>query len=304
VSRDVDRTPVEVATTLVGDAWAVLVLREAVLLGTHRFVDFRESLQVNRATLVDRLNGLVGGGLLERQSAAAHSDRAIYVPTAAGNAYLPVLLSLMEWGRKWLVPPEQGTVLHVHHQSCGAALVTTLTCAACGGFVDAHSVDAPRPDDAAQRNVTDVATRMPRLDQLERGHRCPIARALASFGDRWSTLVIQEAFYGLHHFEAFTRRLGIASNTLTNRLARLSDHGILDRRVRGGRPSYHLTEKGLDLYPVPATLHHWSTEWLGVRVRDPLRHRWCGEPLAVVVRCTSCGQPADSRNVSACWPST
>jgi DNA-binding HxlR family transcriptional regulator len=300
---ELQRTPVEVATSLVGDAWAVLVLREAVLLGTQRFVDFRDSLQVNRATLVDRLNGLVDGGLLARRSTAADGERTVYVPTESGEAYLPVLLALLEWGRRWQVAPGEGVLLEVTHRRCGATLATTLTCLACDGAVEARSVDAERPPDDVSRAEAEPRLRMPRLDQLERGHPCPIARCLATIGDRWSMLIIQEAFYGLHHFDAFTRRLGIASNTLSNRLTRLREHAILDRRPNGTRATYRLTEKGLDLYPVPATTRQWSIDRLGAKDPQPLRHRWCGERLTVVTRCTACGQPVEPGEVAAAWPS-
>ena len=83
--------------------------------------------------------------------------------------------------------------------------------------------------------------------------QCSIAAALEAVGERWSFLILRGAFNGLHHFEEFQSTLGIARNILSNRLARLVEHGILardpdpaDRR----KVSYRLTEKGRDLLPV------------------------------------------------------
>ena len=297
------RTPVEVAAAVVGDAWSVLILREAVLLGTKKFVDFRTSLEVNRATLADRLDGLVNAELLARESASQSSDRTVYVPTESGLAYLPVLLSMLEWGRRWQVDEPGRSPLRVHHTPCGAVLSTALTCTHCSGPVDARSVDAERPANDLRRIAPDASQRMPKLDQLERGHRCPIARCLAGIGDRWSMLIIQEAFFGLHTFDGFSQRLAIASNTLSNRLSRLCDHGILDRAVERGRPFYRLTEKGLDLYGVPATTRQWAMEWLGAKDRTAMTHRWCGAELDVTVRCTHCGASVAPDDVRASWAS-
>ncbi|RZM30937.1 MAG: transcriptional regulator, partial [Sphingomonas sp.] len=49
-------------------------------------------------------------------------------------------------------------------------------------------------------------------------------------GERWSFLILRASFNGLHHFEEFQSELGIARNILANRLARLVEHGILERQ--------------------------------------------------------------------------
>jgi DNA-binding HxlR family transcriptional regulator len=118
-------------------------------------------------------------------------------------------------------------------------------------------------------------------------------------------LIVQEAFFGLREFDLLQRRLGIAPNILSNRLNRLSERGVLQRRsapAASTRQIYYLTDKGLDLYPVPALLRQWAISTLGVE--DPLHfsHRWCGSELAIDLRCTHCGAPVDAGSVDASIP--
>ncbi|MGO1053361.1 winged helix-turn-helix transcriptional regulator [Crossiella sp. CA198] len=121
---------------------------------------------------------------------------------------------------------------------------------------------------------------------------CSVARTLAVVGEKWSLLVLREAFFGTARFEEFQRRIGCARNLLTQRLATLVEHGILDRdsyREPGqrARPEYHLTGKGRELYPVLVALMQWGDR----HVADPagpsvlLTHHDCGEPVHAVLTC-------------------
>ena len=86
---------------------------------------------------------------------------------------------------------------------------------------------------------------------------CSIARTLELVGERWSLLVIRDVFLGNRRFDEMQSSLGVARNVLANRLQRLVDEGILERRVYQARPERHeyfLTEKGLDLWPTLVTL--------------------------------------------------
>ena len=66
---------------------------------------------------------------------------------------------------------------------------------------------------------------------------CSIARALEVLGDRWTILVMREAFMRVRRFEDFQRKLGVARNVLTDRLGRLVQEGILERRRYQERPA-------------------------------------------------------------------
>ncbi|MFC3123847.1 winged helix-turn-helix transcriptional regulator [Pseudoroseomonas globiformis] len=94
--------------------------------------------------------------------------------------------------------------------------------------------------------------------------RCPVARSMAVLGERWALLVLREAFYGTTRFDEFERNLGVASNILSARLARLVEHGLLERVLLsgGGRHAYRLTEKGRDFFPAFVALKHWADRWM------------------------------------------
>ncbi|MGA5116590.1 winged helix-turn-helix transcriptional regulator [Streptomyces pseudogriseolus] len=89
---------------------------------------------------------------------------------------------------------------------------------------------------------------------------CPVARTLDLVGDRWSLLVIRDAMDGARSFTDFQRRTGIARNILTDRLRKLTAHGVLTQRTApsGRRLQYVLTDAGRDLFPVLLTLRQWG----------------------------------------------
>ncbi len=93
---------------------------------------------------------------------------------------------------------------------------------------------------------------------------CSLAQALEVVGERWTLLILRDAFFGVRRFEEFQRRLGIARNILSARLARLVDAGILSRRpvsAGGKRAEYVLTEKGRELQPALMALTQWGERW-------------------------------------------
>ena len=83
--------------------------------------------------------------------------------------------------------------------------------------------------------------------------------------DRWTFLVLREAFFGVRRYGQMQRNLGIARNVLTDRLARLVDEGIPIRVPYQDRPArfeYRLTEKGRDLFPAIVALVRWGDRWM------------------------------------------
>ncbi|HZU76493.1 MAG TPA: helix-turn-helix domain-containing protein [Dehalococcoidia bacterium] len=130
---------------------------------------------------------------------------------------------------------------------------------------------------------------------------CSIARTLDVVGERWTLLVLRDAFNGVRRFEDFAARLPIARNVLADRLQTLVAHGILERRRYQERPAryeYRLTPKGFDLYPVLIGLLQWGDRYLAGEAGPPidLRHRDCGGSVVAQVVCASCGQPLSARD--------
>ncbi|MGH3860789.1 winged helix-turn-helix transcriptional regulator [Actinokineospora sp.] len=132
---------------------------------------------------------------------------------------------------------------------------------------------------------------------------CSVARTMDLLGDQWTLLVLREAFLGTRRFDRFQAELGIARNTLTERLDRLTGAGVLDRVRYQDRPvryEYVLTEMGHDFFPVLASIIGWGDRWLNEQGEPPLvvRHRDCGRPTHAVVGCAHCGGELSDRRVS------
>ncbi len=91
---------------------------------------------------------------------------------------------------------------------------------------------------------------------------CSLALTLDVIGERWTLLILRDAFFGRKRFEEFQKSLGIARNILTSRLNRLVSEGIFEKRpVEAGRFEYVLTPKGLDLQPVLLSMTHWGDRY-------------------------------------------
>jgi DNA-binding HxlR family transcriptional regulator len=94
---------------------------------------------------------------------------------------------------------------------------------------------------------------------------CSMARAMEVVGDRWSILILREAFYGVKRFDEFEYYTGIAPNILSSRLRKLVDAGMMTRSSlpeHAKRYAYVLTEKGRDFFPAYLALKKWGDEWL------------------------------------------
>ncbi len=102
---------------------------------------------------------------------------------------------------------------------------------------------------------------------------CGLPQALEVMGERWSFMILRASFNGLHHFEEFLSELGIARNILSNRLAKLVEHGILKREPCADdrrKIEYRLTEKGFDLLPAMLALRQWGQKYGAEFMEDPV----------------------------------
>jgi DNA-binding HxlR family transcriptional regulator len=122
---------------------------------------------------------------------------------------------------------------------------------------------------------------------------CALARALEVVGERWTLLILRDAFYGVRRFSDFAAHLDIPRAVLAERLRGLVEDGLLLRRAdpeRPGREVYELTSSGRELWPALHALTRW-----GVRFhRAPERtrrflHAACGTPLDERGGCPRCG---------------
>jgi DNA-binding HxlR family transcriptional regulator len=96
---------------------------------------------------------------------------------------------------------------------------------------------------------------------------CSIARTLGVVGERWTILILREAFFGASRFAEFRDRLGVAPDVLSDRLATLVEFGVMSRepyREPGARSrfAYRLTPAGRELQVVLSALQQWGDEYL------------------------------------------
>lgn len=94
---------------------------------------------------------------------------------------------------------------------------------------------------------------------------CPVARSLDVVGDRWSLLIVRDAFDGMRRFGDFQRSLGMARNILSDRLRKLVQAGILETTAASDGSAYQeyvLTPQGESLFPVMVALRQWGEQHL------------------------------------------
>jgi DNA-binding HxlR family transcriptional regulator len=102
------------------------------------------------------------------------------------------------------------------------------------------------------RQTGDAARRSP----------CPLACTLDLIGDRWTLLIVRDLLRGLSQFNEFTRSPeAIATNILADRLTRLAEHGLVEKRpssISPRRDVYSLTPKGKSLRPILEQIASWG----------------------------------------------
>jgi DNA-binding HxlR family transcriptional regulator len=138
------------------------------------------------------------------------------------------------------------------------------------------------------------------------GTVCPIARALAVVGDRWTMLILRELFLATRRFEEFQAQTGMSSHLLSSRLKRLEADGVICRSRYSDRPArheYRLTEKGLALYPILLGLKSWGESWSGSDANDQpaieVVHCGCGHATGLTLTCSACDEPFGAHDARA-----
>src|SRR6478736_7978768 len=121
-----------------------------------------------------------------------------------------------------------------------------------------------------------------------------VGRALELVGERWTLLILREAFFGVRRFGQLARNLDIPRPTLSARLRTLVDAGLLERVLYARDPDrheYRLTDAGRELFGAAALLMRWGDTYLAGSEGPPivLRHHDCGEIAAPTLVCGQCG---------------
>jgi DNA-binding HxlR family transcriptional regulator len=134
-------------------------------------------------------------------------------------------------------------------------------------------------------NLDDVA--LPREYPSE---SCPIARSLEIVGERWTLLIMRDAFYGVRRFSDFRAHLGIPKAVLAERLAFLVREEVLTKVDS----EYQLTAKGRQLWPLIWSMISWGNEnYRDTPSRRTYRHAECGGVIGQDRVCRRCGRVPD-----------
>jgi DNA-binding HxlR family transcriptional regulator len=99
----------------------------------------------------------------------------------------------------------------------------------------------------------------------EQPGECPVARALEAIGDRWSLMILRDAFDGIRRFSELQKSLGVAKNILAARLKTLVEVGVLEVAPASDGSAYKeyvLTEQGRAVFPIVVSLRQWGERFL------------------------------------------
>lgn len=140
------------------------------------------------------------------------------------------------------------------------------------------------------------------VDISHRLHADSVGRALNLVGDRWTILILRESFFGVRRYGQFASNLKIPRPTLSLRLRKLVDAGLLDRVPYSSEPErheYRLTQAGRDLFPAVIALMRWGDTYLAGPEGPPivLRHQICARETHPNMTCDVCGEEITTRNV-------
>ncbi|WP_329130199.1 helix-turn-helix transcriptional regulator [Streptomyces sp. NBC_01476] len=133
---------------------------------------------------------------------------------------------------------------------------------------------------------------------------CSLAASLEILGERWSLLAVREMAYGVHRFAKIAGFTGASRDILTDRLRKLEEAGVIERRQYSEHPpryEYHLTEAGRELFPVMISLLRWGDKWAVDSPAVVFRHI-CGEQLAFELTCTHCGEQVTRQSLTPLRP--
>ena len=285
----------------VGDKWTLLIIQE-VFWGINTFNDMMNAIGISRGVLSDRLNWLQKIECLRKVVPENNPKRPVYHLTRKSMELYDSALMAVNWERQFFSTPELDRVELIHN-CCGRSFWPVMRCIHCNEEVRAEDVEYT-PGPGAQRDTRQMKVRrrssIPVLDIPS--SRSVYKNLINLVGDRWTANVISLAFHRFKRFDEFHAELPVATNILSDRLKVLTNEGVF-RRVQYQqspvRYEYHLTDKGLALYPYFFALLQWGNKWCdqGQGVPMILTHTLCGNTLEAQVQCSECGEKINAKQV-------
>lgn len=131
-----------------------------------------------------------------------------------------------------------------------------------------------------------------------------MAASLEIVGERWSLLAVREIAYGVHRFGRIAAYTGASRNILADRLRKLENAGVVERRQYSEHPpryEYYLTEAGQELQPALLALFQWGDKWTEVKPSLVVRHS-CGHDLKIQRICSHCGDSVSRESIEFARP--
>jgi len=285
----------------VGDRWSLLIIGD-VLWGMHSFGELLAATGISRGVLADRLKWLESIDCLQRRFPDGNLRRPSYHMTRKSVDMYDIALTSLYWERKFFQQPEIDAIELVH-QGCDKIFQPLMACRHCDKEILASDVvfkDGPGARrDLRQMKVRRRSSKSIRDVPTER----PVYKNLIHLiGDRWTANLIALAYHGFKRFDGFHAELPIATNVLTDRLRFLTAEGIFLAVPYSERPlrfDYHLSEKGLALFPFFVALLQWGDKWCGDGSGPPmlLTHTACNHHLVGEVRCDQCHEHVTAHTV-------
>lgn len=286
------------AANVLCDRWSLVTLLLAQA-GVHRFKDFSEISGMASRLLTSRLTTLEQQEIVVRLPYTRRPPRYDYHLSHMGLALFDVFATMARWEQTWHPAAAGDARLRIEHLACGAThALPTPRCAACDTVLSASDIQLT----VSQREIQAIPAkptvyRRSTLSTTKRGLgvSLPLEHAIDVFGDKWGIELVMCLFTRVRQFKDFQMHLGISTNILADRLARLGALGILRATTdadRFGPGAYALTDKGIALAPILLAIQVWADAWLRDRVRSPVKfvHRPCGQWLVLRVSCDRCGQ--------------
>jgi DNA-binding HxlR family transcriptional regulator len=129
-----------------------------------------------------------------------------------------------------------------------------------------------------------------------------VGAAAELLGDRWTFLILREAYFGTQRFNEFVENLGVSRNILSSRLKTLVERGIFEKIPYGPgqvRYDYRLAKPGRDIFPIVVALLQWGDKYLGNPDKPSivLKHTVCGKDADPHLVCGSCNRAIDLAEV-------
>lgn len=257
--------PVARAIALIGDAWTLLILREA-FYGVRRFNLWRERLGIPPTILTDRLQRLTTAGVLNQDPVSRG-----YRLSEMGRDLYGVAVLQGQWERDYARPSYQERyALHLFDRVSAAPIQPGVLTREHGFALDRRRVRfEPGP---GLEPIAAPTTRRRRIRDTS-ANRPVLERSVEIIGDYWSLALISAQFFRVRRFDEFGPATGIATNVLSDRLSRLIAENILERVVYQHAPirfEYRLAEAGRGLFPLIMAIHGWSERWLCPPDASPL----------------------------------